>query len=167
MIVLDRVLINPNSNDQYLELDPTNIKEATMNHFKHIAESSNTSVTDNIATHYPNAWQFWKDSYKPLPAIDDNLYYSILDPPPYEEWLLIIKHLPNDKAPGPSRISNKLLKHLGPLANKFLYKIISACLISGLTPAQWNLAHVYPIPKPKPWNCDLNNTRLITLLESV
>ena len=56
---------------------------------------------------------------------------------------------------------------MGPLSNKFLYKIICACFESGLTPKQWNLAHVYPIPKPKPWNCDLNNTRPITLLETV
>jgi len=90
-----------------------------------------------------------------------------LELPTFDEWLLTIKHLPNDKAPGPSKISNELLKKMGPLANKLLYKIICACFLSGVTPAQWNIAHVYLIPKPKPWNCDLNNTRPITLLETV
>jgi len=36
-IVLDRVLINTNTNDPYLELDPDKIKSATMNHFKNVA----------------------------------------------------------------------------------------------------------------------------------
>src|ERR1700722_5354095 len=31
----------------------------------------------------------------------------------------------------------------------------------------WREAYVYPIPKPKDWECDLNNTRPITLLETI
>src|SRR5207249_6421656 len=30
----------------------------------------------------------------------------------------------------------------------------------------WRLANIYPILKPKPWECRLNNTRPITLLET-
>ena len=60
-----------------------------------------------------------------------------------------------------------MLKHLRPLAYKFLYKIICACFELCSTPAQWNIAHIYPIPKPKPFNCNLNNTRPITFLETV
>src|SRR5215216_1758466 len=165
-IVLNRVLIDTNTNDPYLELDPDKVKSATMNHFKNVAGSSNLHLDDLIVTGHSEAWKFWKDEYKPLKSIDDNLYNTILNPPTNNEWLLILKHLPDGKAPGPSNISNEFLKHLGPRANKFLYKIICACFTSGLTPVQWNLAHVFPIPKPKPWNCDLNNTRPITLLET-
>jgi len=30
----------------------------------------------------------------------------------------------------------------------------------------WRKASIYPIPKPKPWECKLNNTRPITLLDT-
>ncbi|CAB4400088.1 unnamed protein product [Rhizophagus irregularis] len=33
-------------------------------------------------------------------------------------------------------------------------------------PLEWKYANVYPIPKPKPWGCQLVNTRPITLLET-
>jgi hypothetical protein len=51
------------------------------------------------------------------------------------------------------------------------YKEIIRSLISGIfyhqkIPNDWKLANVYPIPKPKPWGCQLVNTRPITLLET-
>src|SRR5215216_4293623 len=86
-IVLDRVLIDTNTNDPYLELDPDKVKSATMNHFKNVAGSSNLHLDDLIATGHSEAWKFWKDEYKPLKSIDDNLYNTILNPPTYNEWL--------------------------------------------------------------------------------
>ena len=85
--------------------------------------------------------------------------------PSEEEWDQIIRTLPNDKASGPSKISNELLKHLGPHTNKAFWIFICGCLNLSLTPDAWNYTYVYPIAKPKPWEFDLNNTRPITLLE--
>ena len=34
-------------------------------------------------------------------------------------------------------------------------------------PSALREANIYPIPKPKEWECDLNNTRPITLLETI
>src|SRR5215216_2932544 len=166
-IVLDRILVKEPNKDPYLELDPTLIKKNTALHFQTVAGAQNIEVTDPTSLHFSDHWAQWEPFYQPLSNIDDDVYDQIMDAPTYDEWLLILKHLPNDKAPGPSNISNEFLKKLGPLANKFLFKIICACFSSGLTPRQWNIAHVYPIPKPKPWNCDLNNTRPITLLETI
>jgi hypothetical protein len=58
-----------------------------------------------------------------------------------------------------------MLKHLGPLTKKLLWYVICGCLSTSSLPHRWNHAFVYPIPKPKPWEYDLNNTRPITLLE--
>ena len=41
-----------------------------------------------------------------------------------------------------------------------------ACLRHNTIPDAWRLANIYPIPKPKPWECRINNTRPITLLET-
>src|SRR4051794_38663130 len=60
-----------------------------------------------------------------------------------------------------------MLKKLSPKMKNFLYNIICACLISSNTPFQWNLVYIYPISKPKLWNCDLDNTKPITLLDTV
>jgi hypothetical protein len=35
-----------------------------------------------------------------------------------------------------------------------------------MIPSEWKKATIYPIPKLKDWECKLNNTRLITLLET-
>jgi len=88
-----------------------------------------------------------------------------MDPPEEDEWYQILKSLPNDKAPGPSKVSNEMLKHLGPKMNKVFWMLACACLTLSCIPDRWNLAFVYPIPKPKPWEYNLNNTRPITLLE--
>src|SRR3954462_5943942 len=55
---------------------------------------------------------------------------------------------------GPSSISNEMLR-----------LIICGFLQLSSVPTRWNFAYIYPIPKPKPWQFDLNNTRPITLLE--
>ncbi|CAI2200638.1 3747_t:CDS:1, partial [Funneliformis geosporum] len=47
-----------------------------------------------------------EEFYRPLSTINNDVYDQVLDPPTYNEWLLIIKHLPNEKAPGPSNVSN-------------------------------------------------------------
>jgi hypothetical protein len=33
-------------------------------------------------------------------------------------------------------------------------------------PSEWKIAHVYPIPKPVDWDCDITKTHPITLLET-
>src|ERR1044071_1606201 len=51
--------------------------------------------------------------------------------------------------------------------NKMIRFYVTACLKINDVPAKWKEANIYPISKPKPWCCDLNNTRPITLLETL
>src|SRR5213080_632605 len=58
------------------------------------------------------------------------------------------------------------LQKLGSDANEILWKFVSACLRLNQIPNAWRKASIYPIPKPRPWECQLNNTRPITLLDT-
>ena len=49
-------------------------------------------------------------------------YQNLLEIPSFDDWTDIVKKLPNDKTPGPSKVSNEMLKQLGPISVKFLYK---------------------------------------------
>ena len=60
-----------------------------------------------------------------------------------------------------------MLKHLGPTAMKVLWIIACYCIDKGIFPSQWNEAYIYSIPKPHEWHNQLNNTRPITLLDTV
>jgi len=89
-----------------------------------------------------------------------------MQPPSLEEWLAVISHLLNDKASGSSEIHNEMIKHLGPLMQSLLWKLIKMCFTLNDIPSEWKVAHIYPIPKPTSWDCDITKTRPITLLES-
>ncbi|CAG8628747.1 8310_t:CDS:1, partial [Ambispora leptoticha] len=45
------------------------------------------------------------------------------------ELEIIIKEAPNIKATGPSKISNEILKHLGPQAKATILNLLNNCLI--------------------------------------
>ncbi|GBB91698.1 hypothetical protein RclHR1_19050009 [Rhizophagus clarus] len=89
-----------------------------------------------------------------------------MDLPSCDEWLNVIRNLPKGKATGPSGISNEMLQHLSPTAHDILYHLICKIIQFSYLPKQWKEAIVFPIAKPKPFNCDLSNSRPITLLET-
>ncbi|RIA79717.1 Endonuclease/exonuclease/phosphatase, partial [Glomus cerebriforme] len=151
------VIIKDNNND-LLITDPTRIKEIVNDHFQKCPGSKNV---DKVI---PSAWSSF---YQPIETIDPNIYQNLMSPPSDNEWSLILSALPKDKASGPSGISNEMLIHLGPNMRSLIFDFISKCLDLADTPDKWRLAHVYPIPKPKMWECNLNNTRPITLLETL
>src|SRR3954451_4460243 len=155
IITLDRCLDNSHQ-DKLLLSTPDKIKYEVNRHFQQVAGTthSNKNIPDD-----------WQSTYQPLQNIDPTIYNELVTPPSADDWYRIIDQLPNGKAAGPSKISNEMLKHLGPQTKKFLWYIICGCLQISSVSNRLNLAFVYPIPKPKPWEFDLNNTRPITLLE--
>src|SRR4051812_26170741 len=90
-----------------------------------------------------------------------------MDPPTMEELDYHIQLLPNGKATGPSKISYEMIKHLSIEMKTIIKDLMTDCFRLRQIPSFWKLANVYPIPKPKPWCCDLSNTRPITLLDTV
>jgi len=83
------------------------------------------------------------------------------------EWMNTINSLPNGKASGVSKVSNEFLKHMGPEMRTATRKLCNLCLILNDIPGEWREGVIYPIPKPTEWNCNLANTRPITLLETL
>ncbi|GBC10597.1 hypothetical protein RclHR1_09760007 [Rhizophagus clarus] len=84
----------------------------------------------------------------------------------HEEWLDVIRNLPKSKATGSLGIFTKMLQHLSPIAHDILYYLICKIIQLNYLPKQWKEATVFPITKPKPFNCELSNFCPIILLET-
>ena len=137
-------------------MDEIDVKKEVARHFQMAAGTTHENMTLDDE---------WVSSYRPVDHINNSIYNDLMSPPSADEWYDLVNSLPNGKATGPSKVSNEMLKHLGPTTKKLFWYIICGCLQLSSIPHRWNYAFIYPIPKPKPWEYDLNNTRPITLLE--
>ncbi|CAJ0900770.1 1420_t:CDS:2 [Entrophospora sp. SA101] len=155
--VLDRILNNKNGTQELL-LDPEKIKREVITHFQNITGDKHKNI---------DLPERWEAQYKPKTEINKNWYDNIMKEPSFEEWKMIIKQLPNDKACGPSQINNEMIKHAVNKVQKIMWRLICFCMKIGDIPNQWREANVYPIPKQKEWECQIDNTRPITLLETL
>src|SRR6266511_908311 len=159
-IILDKVIVKE-AESEVLITDPVKLKAAVNTHFQTIAGSKHSSKE------FSEEWKHWKNVYEPLTSLDSNIYSSLMSSPFKSEWYDIINNLPKGKAVGPSQISNEMLQHVGPFTFNIIWKFICATIRLGDFPEQWKEAYVYPIPKPQEWFNRLNNTRPITLLDTV
>ena len=156
-ITLDRVLVTK-EDKQILLTEPQDINQAIVDHYQNAAQGINGSF---------NLHSRWQRQYTPKDIIDSRWYDSVMAAPNDEEWDGIIQSLPNDKAAGLSKISNEMLKHVGPKMKKVIKRLIEICLSLNDIPQEWREAMIYPTPKPNHWECSLDNTRPITLLETL
>jgi len=157
-IVLDRVLIENQDNSTYLLTDPLEIKQAAIDHFQHAAGAINQTKT------IPSEWI---DEYNPRSYIDDYIYDNLMNDIEADELISLISTLPNNKASGPSTISNEMIKHFPDSMVTLIRILFNKILLYNDIPIEWKSATIYPIPKPKEWECKLQNTRPITLLETM
>ncbi|GET61907.1 RNA-directed DNA polymerase from mobile element jockey-like [Rhizophagus irregularis DAOM 181602=DAOM 197198] len=155
-IVLDRVLIKENNEDKLIT-DEEKIKDIVNDHFQNIAGSTNQP---KILSEY------WAKFYFPQDEINDKIYKDLMVEPTNDELNEALNKLSNNKASGPTGISNEMLKHASPEFKEIIRKLIILIFNNQEIPLEWKYANVYPIPKPKPWGCQLVNTRPITLLET-
>ena len=91
---------------------------------------------------------YWQNMYSPLHDISDSIYINVLAPPTIDELTDLWKSLPNGKAAGPSCITYKMLKHMGPIAIELLLDIFKDCFTLHTIPSRWKQATIYSIPKP-------------------
>ena len=155
-ITIDKIYKEIDGED-LLFTDEKSVKHLTNHHFQTIAGSVNQEK---------EIVGMWQDQYRPKKDIDGNIYNHLMDEPSWEEWIETIKNLPNGKAAGPSKISYEMIKHCSDEMQEVLYNFMCMCIRINNIPDAWRLAIIYPIPKPKPYDCNLINTRPITLLET-
>ncbi|RZC40463.1 RVT 1 and/or Exo endo phos domain containing protein [Asbolus verrucosus] len=95
---------------------------------------------------------------------DTDLKKLITNP---HEIMEVIKKLPNNKAPGPDGVENKLIKNLPKKAVIQLNYIINSIFKFAYFPATWKKATVIPIPKPNKNLENPTNYRPISLLNTL
>src|SRR6267154_1662858 len=78
-----------------------------------------------------------------------------------------ISHSSNNNSTGPDNINIRHLKHLGPLAIKYLTDIFNLALNRNIIPQIWKLAKIIPILKPNKDPCNGNSYRPISLLSPI
>src|SRR6266508_692686 len=88
-----------------------------------------------------------------------------MNPITEEEYSQITSALPNNKASGPFTITYELVKHAEPLCHSLIIILLNAYLNTTLIPYSWHHALLFPIPKPMDWECHIDKTQLIVLLE--
>jgi hypothetical protein len=164
-IVLDRLhYLNKETNELLFITDQKEIELETINHFKYLGKPmEENSFKFNSLEDIPTDWRPFYDKKNVIYIEEIN---SIGQEINIEELDKIIKELPYNKVPGPTRIVYEDLKLTGPKYRQHLLKLFNDIITNGMIPLEWKKATIYPIPKPKDWECKLNNTRPITLLET-
>ncbi|CAB5168428.1 unnamed protein product [Rhizophagus irregularis] len=107
-IILDRLKFYENGDLQYTT-DHQIINEKVNSHFQNIGSSDTLPNVYNPLIEMPHPW---RSVYSPKTINDPDAIKKLIDPITVDELQLMIKTLPNHKAPGPSGISYELIKKL-------------------------------------------------------
>ena len=78
-----------------------------------------------------------------------------------------LAQLKNKQAPGPDKVSNDMLKHLGPQAKKKLHQLFNASWKTSNIPKTWKKAITIPILKCGKCRTKAESSRPISLTSSV
>ena len=78
-----------------------------------------------------------------------------------------IKKLATKKAPGPDKIRNELIRHLGPTGRQTLLEFINRTWMESKLPSQWRTAIITPILKQGKPASDLKSYRPISLTSCI
>ncbi|KAG9299499.1 hypothetical protein G9A89_020670 [Geosiphon pyriformis] len=108
----------------------------------------------------------WSNQYGPLDYVSDNAFSNIMNVIRSDEFLLVVKRLPNRKAAGIFGIPNKLWKHRDAQILGGLLDILNVCLKLDTVSLQWRQAWISMILKPYNWKGTLTNTKPIALVET-
>jgi hypothetical protein len=162
-ITLNRIKYTENDETKFSN-DPKTIEEITNLHFKNIGSAHQS----------PNKYN-GKDGLDPwwIPYYESKVHISkaeidfLNDLITLEELESILKTLPNNKAPGVSKLTYEIFKKI---LNNFLKEIVylyNFCIHNHVISNSWQHALLYPIPKPDWWDNDIKLTRPIVLLETI
>ncbi|PKC14434.1 hypothetical protein RhiirA5_409432 [Rhizophagus irregularis] len=155
------LLITDIPGNPQLLIAPDDIHKAAIRHFQDVVGPSRSpfKTLENLPDR-------WKSHYILLTSIDSDIYLMVMAPITEDELRAVINISLHHKAPGPSCIPYEWFRLLSPEGLLYLCKLMNSCLASSDIPKDWCLASIVPIPKPHEFECLLNNTCPITLLET-
>ncbi|GBC02553.1 hypothetical protein RclHR1_04690004 [Rhizophagus clarus] len=165
-IILDRLFYTDDlTNSRVLTHDKKTIEEECIKHFQ-LLNSSQSAINNVPIFHSVQDLPIeFQEIYSPIPSINISLYDTITFPITITELKNFINNLPLHKSAGNSGIHYEDLKHLHEEVLLLILDLFNNILSTGIIPKDWNHALLYPIPKPKDWGSEINNTRPIILLE--
>jgi len=85
----------------------------------------------------------------------------------HQEMDNALKALSLKTSPGPDKISNEHLKHLGKRAKEVLLHLVNLSWEMGWVPASWRIARIQPLLKPGKPSDELGSLRPIALTSCV
>ena len=101
---------------------------------------------------------------RPRPPLPDITDAEPLTPATAQELKTIITQLHNNKAPGPDKITNDMLKNLPDNIIEILLTLFNSCLRLAYFPTAWKTAKIKMLPKPGKPNELIDSYRPISLL---
>ncbi|PKK55899.1 hypothetical protein RhiirC2_801206 [Rhizophagus irregularis] len=153
---------------RYIDLDNITTQEdldhkEAIKHYQNIGKHENPLIYNSF-NDLPTPWC---DIYNPNNnPINNNCWNLLQQKIEVTDVINVLKHSPLNKAPSPSQITYKDLKHLHPDVLTPLTLIFNLCIHLDIIPSKWRDALLFLIPKPHDWDSNLTNTRPITLLET-
>src|SRR5215216_6226048 len=99
--------------------DPIDVINETQRHFQQVTGTIHHSKM------VPDDWIPW---YNPKDDINPSIYNDLMSAPTEEEWETMLNNLPPNKTPGPSKITNEMLKNMGIQTKKKFWIFVSSCL---------------------------------------
>jgi hypothetical protein len=166
-INLDRLhYYNSNTNQFLFTNNPSIIAEQTNLHFQRLGKSlDEINEIKNYKT-IQDLPLYWRSSYEPIKKPEFDHMTSLCDDFTMEEMIHTISTLSNNKAAGISGITYEDIKHLHEDFKEYIRNFFNTILQFQIYPDDWSRALLFPIPKPKAWDCKIENTRPIVLLET-
>jgi hypothetical protein len=150
-------MIKDDKGSQTLITDPQEIQQLAPLQYSDLQKSRQHGF-DNLPDE-------WRNIYKPMLNLDEDIYKGIMDLPDMDEWITTLKQYNDKSALGSSNIGYKLLKKAGKKAYEVFIKFAGILFDTATFPKEWITSQIFPISKSKSWQYQLNNTHPILLLE--
>ncbi|CAB5382935.1 unnamed protein product [Rhizophagus irregularis] len=140
--------------------------EQTNLHFQRLGKDLNEINDVKIYKSIQDLPLYWQSTYKPINNRNCKHMNLLSEDFSIEELSQVISSLPNNKAAGISGITYEDIKHTHQDFREYIKQFFNYIMQVQIYPWDWLHAFLFPIPKPKAWDCKIENTRPIVLLET-
>jgi ribonuclease HI len=149
-------------NNGYVRLSPNAVKECLRN------QAAALYPPPMIRFAVSSLPKTWKEEFAVSTFNKDKLA-NVWKPLSRNEFDLMLKYQPGNKAPGPSGITINMIRSSGNFTIRYLFKLFKLIHSAQALPSKWTIAKLIFIPKKQEsvYAGEIKGLRPITLLESV